>query len=1064
VACPAAKEDEIVIVKLKSILAMLVMAAITIGIPLVIYRIAPTPWPHQIPNPAHMKIMVQQRDIPDHLIINILAVVLWIVWLKLVTTLIRETVVQFRHRQGPTTATSASPARGAIEPGGGALARLVSIAFAASITLSSTAASAAPTLPTAPAMSAPERGPVATQTVARTSVTPSATVTGQRWVVGKGDSMWSIASAALGDGARVSEIMDLNPNTTVATVLTVGRVLHLPADATVPADRLPTDDVATARDEAVAAASGDGNNMVMVRSGDDLWGIIERTAGEPTTPADVAAVAHANQGAGTVEGPWRFDETKPDLIYPGMNLDVAPALTNHHLTVVPPTGSDAPPAVIADTPPEPPPSSSTTVDPDLPDTTVAADAADDPAPAPDTAADSPAAPAPVTSAPVAASTVEPAVLAVPLPRPGLAPPVVIPVSSGATAAAIQPGDAAATLPPATIKAPARPEARDTVPVALGLAGMSLATTLGLLARNRRRRHAQVKPGHHVPVPTGDLAAAEQVLRSAARLGRVERVNGALRHLGPELAKFTAPVRSQYIAVSDDDVIVMLDVPLPAPSGWVQCAGGLGWRCDLDDVSLQCAADCNAHPWPALVPLGVTEDGTDILIDIEGFGITAFTGDLAGQVLGAMVCSLASSPTSGIVNMVDDNRIVLHGLGQFLENRLKVTTVDAMIDRLEEWVEPFAFDEFHVLQQRHDDPGQMEPYVAAIVTTVAPPARERLERLGCNGSRPISVVTLDPSIATKTFAIDGDGHTTVCGFDVRCHRISSVVADAVIELFDHVDATAETPNEPPPPPAPEILSAPIAATLFAPSGDAVWELGVLGLLRASHPTFTELKTPRLLELFTLLALHPCGLSSDDLYDKVFPDKPATPDKRAATMKARATDLRKVLGNGDPIIGRRFLPLSPASGEQLYRLTDVTVDAAQFVQLLDTSAKQDDTTTAATLTVALELVYGEIGKGDLARYAWSTAIVQQLVVAVTRAGQRLATIAMAAGDPARADWAATQTRLAVPYDQSVIPLAIAARTALGDRRGVRQLRDELDDTHDGDLTPEVRAAFDQSSAAS
>jgi hypothetical protein len=465
---------------------------------------------------------------------------------------------------------------------------------------------------------------------------------------------------------------------------------------------------------------------------------------------------------------------------------------------------------------------------------------------------------------------------------------------------------------------------------------------------------------------------------------------------------------------------------------VQCAGGLGWRCDLDDVSLQCAADCNAHPWPALVPLGVTEDGTDILIDIEGFGITAFTGDLAGQVLGAMVCSLASSPTSGIVNMVDDNRIVLHGLGQFLENRLKVTTVDAMIDRLEEWVEPFAFDEFHVLQQRHDDPGQMEPYVAAIVTTVAPPARERLERLGCNGSRPISVVTLDPSIATKTFAIDGDGHTT--------------------------------PNEPPPPPAPEILSAPIAATLFAPSGDAVWELGVLGLLRASHPTFTELKTPRLLELFTLLALHPCGLSSDDLYDKVFPDKPATPDKRAATMKARATDLRKVLGNGDPIIGRRFLPLSPASGEQLYRLTDVTVDAAQFVQLLDTSAKQDDTTTAATLTVALELVYGEIGKGDLARYAWSTAIVQQLVVAVTRAGQRLATIAMAAGDPARADWAATQTRLAVPYDQSVIPLAIAARTALGDRRGVRQLRDELDDTHDGDLTPEVRAAFDQSSAAS
>ena len=288
-----------------------------------------------------------------------------------------------------------------------------------------------------------------------TSVTSVTSVTGQQWVVGKGDSMWSIASAALGDGARVSEVMNLNPNTTVATVLTVGRVLHLPADATVPADRLPTDDVATARDEARSSTSADGHHMVMVRSGDDLWGIIERTAGEPITPADVAAVAHANEGAVTVEGPWRFDETNPDLIYPGMNLDVAPALTNHHLTVVPPTVSDAPPAAIADAPPGPP-SSSTTVDADVPDTTPAADAADDPAPAPETtAAGSPAGAAPVTSVPVAASSVEPVAstaLPVPLPRPGLAPPVVIPVSSGATASAVgvQPGDAAATLPPAPI--------------------------------------------------------------------------------------------------------------------------------------------------------------------------------------------------------------------------------------------------------------------------------------------------------------------------------------------------------------------------------------------------------------------------------------------------------------------------------------------------------------------------------------------------------------------------------------------------------------------------------------
>ena len=59
-----------------------------------------------------------------------------------------------------------------------------------------------------------------------------------RWVVDHGDTMWSIAETTLGDGTRVGDIVALNP-TISPRHLRDGHVLTLPADARVPADRVP---------------------------------------------------------------------------------------------------------------------------------------------------------------------------------------------------------------------------------------------------------------------------------------------------------------------------------------------------------------------------------------------------------------------------------------------------------------------------------------------------------------------------------------------------------------------------------------------------------------------------------------------------------------------------------------------------------------------------------------------------------------------------------------------------------------------------------------------------------
>jgi hypothetical protein len=756
---------------------------------------------------------------------------------------------------------------------------------------------------------------------------------------------------------------------------------------------------------------------------------------------DVNAVAERSDGATTPLGPWAFDADNPDLIYTGMAIDLQPAIDLHTadaaMAVEPAPVTDAGPDPVAVPEPVADPSPSVATQTSA-DTTVeqAAGSVGDPVTA---APDAPATPA--TPLPAVATAAAPATPHV-VPTPEVADPA---------RAAAQPGDLAPAAP-AHVDDSTDSDTTQLPLVPLAVAGMTLGGLILAVDRHRRRRQAHDPHGRPAALPDGELLQHERVLRAAARLDRAARTNAALRHLADELAARATVLRPRYIVVDDNDVVVVLPEPASPPSGWEHDPDdSRRWRCVLDDTSLAYAADVNPHPWPAVVPLGTTIDGdATILVDLEALGSLALDGPGGADVCAAVLCALGASPHADMLTVVDDGHIALYGLGPHLQNRVRVDDIDALLDRLETWIEPFRFESRHVLAQRHDDPGELEPCVAAIVARIDDTARRRLTQLPLDGSRPIAVLTTDTAAARTILTVDEHGLATFDDQPIRCHRLTPTIATTALELIEQADTAPPIEDE-----LSDLGKRFEQPSLFAPDPDA-WTIRLMGPLRIRHRNHGELQPERRRQLLTLLALHPNGLTGEEIYDAVVPDKVADSDTKRRYAKARISELRKALGDGDTVAGRNYLPLTSHAGNDRYRVENVELDLVRFRHLVSQ-------TDAVSLTAAMELIDGEIGGDELAWFPWAPSTVHEIHALVVETGRRLGAAAMTDGRPDLADWVATQTRLAVPFDQSVVPIAIKARSLLGDRVGVRRLRDELDDTHNGELANDVRAAFDDALAA-
>ncbi|MFJ2191644.1 LysM peptidoglycan-binding domain-containing protein [Kitasatospora sp. NPDC087861] len=417
------------------------------------------------------------------------------------------------------------------------------------------------------------------------------------------ETPWDLAVRYLGDGQRWPDIAALNPvlaNTPPGHALPQGTVLKLPADArpSGPTASAPTTNPSADPGQTTANTGTDTPGAddarpahVTVQAGDSLWTIAEHNLGDGT---QWPALFDANKDKPQPDG-GRF--TDPDLVYPGQELDLPPA---------------APPASTGQ------PATPTTARPDspAPDATHQQDtppmpAAPAPSPAPSTSVPAPAAPAPTVPAAPATDT---------------------------------PVQATAAHAPNRQQHPLAPAA------AFAGAGALAAAFITTLALRRRLQQRRLRPGRHIPLPTGRAAATEQSLRAAQRPGGFDLLDRTLRTLALNLAAEGRELPAlDAVVLSESRVDLHLaDAPAAGlPAAPFTAAADRLWTCPAtstgiaDDERLA-AADA---PYPALVSIGHDTRDRLVLVDLEHIGILHLAGDQdsARHVLQAVAVEIATSP-------------------------------------------------------------------------------------------------------------------------------------------------------------------------------------------------------------------------------------------------------------------------------------------------------------------------------------------------------------------------------------------------------------------------------------
>ena len=445
-------------------------------------------------------------------------------------------------------------------------------------------------------------------------------VSGAVHVVTAGESIYSIAvSLAGGDSGRVLEIADAIIDANLGTVMPGGQRFTNPAYVEVgwtlqlPTEMAGSRPAQSATEHEVDTRGKDASVATYtVERGDTLWDIADEQLGDPTAWPEIW-----ERNAGDDMGGGRaFDD--PNLILPGWELELA----------------DVEPA---DAPAE------TTVEVVTPAPTDVS-VTDSATPTTDTAAIGTAPPTSLDDAP------DDALAEGPLPlipdTPASAPP-----PSTATTTTVPPPADPASDPVAN--APADAPAPDApAPIRLEHAALLAAGVLALVGVRRRRRLRAAMPRHRVPEPSEDVAHTERTLRTIDAGERVLRADVACRAAARSLVGTGSQIG--WVEISPDgDLDLRLTAPAVLPLPWA--GEGQSWRLGAEVPIEILSEDARqvGQPCVALVQLGVTAAGNELLVDLEACGVLAVAArsDQADEVVTAIATALASSLFAEVAHLV-----------------------------------------------------------------------------------------------------------------------------------------------------------------------------------------------------------------------------------------------------------------------------------------------------------------------------------------------------------------------------------------------------------------------------
>ncbi|QSR31292.1 hypothetical protein CFI00_12405 [Nocardioides sp. S5] len=283
--------------RLQGLAATLVILFLVIGMPLLLIAIGAHTWDTEL---SELNLLLSRPD-DGTLALTVIAVSAWTAWIVVAVSVVVEAAAFIRGVPTPSLPGFRLPQHGANQ-----LVAVAALLFIASPTVSPAvspapvhAASAAP-VPHTPQLGSPETAPVLAESApAPTGASAAPTPVTIDYTVKRGDSLWRIAERMLGEGARYTEIVELNREVLHGRpdFIVAGTVLKVPHEADSSAAEQPVKEYE-------------------VQPGDTLSEIAETQLGDPLRYPDLFEASRdtiQHNGAHL---------TDPDLIKPGWTITI----------------------------------------------------------------------------------------------------------------------------------------------------------------------------------------------------------------------------------------------------------------------------------------------------------------------------------------------------------------------------------------------------------------------------------------------------------------------------------------------------------------------------------------------------------------------------------------------------------------------------------------------------------------------------------------------------------------------------------------------------------------------
>jgi DNA-binding SARP family transcriptional activator len=344
---------------------------------------------------------------------------------------------------------------------------------------------------------------------------------------------------------------------------------------------------------------------------------------------------------------------------------------------------------------------------------------------------------------------------------------------------------------------------ESAPVGLIGGGVAIAGVLVLLERRRRAQQRHRRRGRVVPLPPPHVRDGEHQLRWGADIGAARVLDVALRAAAAGAGATGLPLL-RWAEARGDAAVLVLTEPSPAPPGFVALDPDR-WMTTAGADELALLAAHAAAPVPTLTPVGTTEVGHELLVELESSGVTTVGGaeeDAVG-LLRAMVVAASTAVWA------DQARIVSVGFEPDIARLPGVASVPSLAEALDLAEAHAAHTEAALRSLRCPTIGQAraagatpESWDPLLVVAAVPPrdrsAQRRLEALAERPNSAVGVVTLpglDVGLGGRTFAIGGHGWLEIDGIAeaVRPRYLGREDVRALVEVL--VDASEQADEEP-----------------------------------------------------------------------------------------------------------------------------------------------------------------------------------------------------------------------------------------------------------------------------